>query len=110
MKKTDDDNVGEWVLATWSVNHSATLNFVLRKEGRPALHYHPTTYVYEAYRWNSYHAAAKFKRENKSVRGYVIVNLRDIKQQSELQDKYDDEQTQEEREELRNRFERGREP
>lgn len=96
--------LGEWVLATYHCYHILHVHFVLRRNGKPAVHWNSTPYLHDAYRWNSYHAAAKFKRENKLAQGYVILNLKEIKEQCEQHKKLEEAETQQEREEARRRF------
>lgn len=96
---------GPWVLTTWHYCHwNLIVHFLLRKDGKPAMHYGDTASPADAFGWHSYHAAKKFQRENPCLRGYVIMNLDEVREQHQLQQQIDDAQTQEELEELRRRF------
>lgn len=89
-KPTDDDDdddgpAGAWVLASWHCYWSLSVNFVANVDGRPRPDMHCTSDRQSAYRWNSYHAARKFQRGHRKLRGYVILNLSLIEQQAEQQ-------------------------
>lgn len=82
-RQPDDDdgqNSGDWVLAVYHCTYSVTLSFVVQVGGRPRADYHDTTVRYQAYRWNSYHAARKFQRSHPHLRGYIILNLTALEQ------------------------------
>lgn len=90
MKSTDDEApVGEWTLATWHCYFHAELHFVYNDDGKPGEGWNPTSSIQDAYRWNSYHAARKWQRSHRRFRGYIIVNLRAIKEQCERQREID---------------------
>ena len=103
---TKSDRLGEWCLATYHFYNHVELHFVMKWDGRPSLEFHPVSMVHDAYRWNSYHAAAKFKRENPSVAGYIIVNLAEMKAQCQAQAKIDAELPEDVRAEIWRRADR----
>jgi hypothetical protein len=81
----DDTPPGAWVLASWHCYHSLSVNFVVKVDGKPRPDWHSTSARHEAYRWNSYHAARKFQKAHRKLRGYIILNLSVIEQQAEQQ-------------------------
>jgi len=90
MSKHDDDDDddkprGHWVLASYHCYWSVSLNFVASVKGKPRPDWHCTSDRMQAYRWNSYHAARKFQRTHKKLRGYVILNLTELEQRAEQQ-------------------------
>jgi len=90
MRKHDDDDDddkrrGDWVLASYHCYWSVSLNFVASVKGKPRPDWHCTSDRMQAYRWNSYHAARKFQRAHRKLRGYVILNLTELEQRAEQQ-------------------------
>lgn len=89
VEAEEHERVGEWVLATWHCYNDVRLFFVPEIDGRPMANYWPTDYPSQAYRWNSYHAARKYRATHPRLAGYIIVNLQAIKDQCERQRKID---------------------
>jgi hypothetical protein len=70
----------EWVVTCWhAVMWHVQLMFVVEKDGRPRTDWHACSAPLNAYRWRSYHAAAKWLREHaKELPGYTVRNLTEI--------------------------------
>lgn len=83
----DDTPQGDWVIAAFVVRYSVRVVFVCEHDGRPAIDWHATSEVNQAYRWNSYHAARKFMKAHDRLSGYEILNLSEMIRASEEHDR-----------------------
>lgn len=72
----------EWVIATWHIFHGAQLMFVAAREDKPFVEGHTTSAHYQAFKWNSYHAARKFQKAHAKLDGYIVCNLSEMRRQA----------------------------
>lgn len=80
-----------WIIATYHCYFSIGILAVANVNGSPKADWHPTSARGSFYTWNSYHAARKFQRAHRCLRGYVILSLSEIEKQFEEAKKIDDE-------------------